>query len=77
MVLVVGDQWEQEEWYMSIKKLMEEEQKDEEHVFDEEDDGYCTLPTAAFVKEVRPDWYLFLLLLFFLVDAVVAKGNCI
>ncbi|CAK6977490.1 insulin receptor substrate 1-like isoform X1 [Scomber scombrus] len=54
MVLVVGDQWEQEEWYMSIKKLMEEEQKDEEHVFDEEDDGYCTLPTAAFVKEVWP-----------------------
>lgn len=59
MVLVVGDQWEQEEWYMSIKKLMEEERKDEEIVFDEADDGYCTLPPAAFVKEVRLDWYFF------------------
>ncbi|KAM7365509.1 hypothetical protein PAMP_016429 [Pampus punctatissimus] len=56
MVLVVEDQREQEEWYMSIKKLMEEERKDEEHGegFDEEDDGYCTLPPAAFFKEVWP-----------------------
>lgn len=59
MVLVVQDQWEQEEWYLAIKKLMEEERKDEEHGegFDEEDDGYCTLPPAAFFKEVRPDFY--------------------
>ncbi len=58
MVLVVEDQWEQEEWYLAIKKLMEEEQKDEEHGegFDEEDDGYCTLPPAAFVREVRRDF---------------------
>ncbi|XP_071320651.1 insulin receptor substrate 2-B-like isoform X2 [Trachinotus anak] len=56
MVLVVEDQQEQEEWYLAIKKLMEEEQKDEEHGegFDEEDDGYCTLPPAAFFKEVWP-----------------------
>ncbi|XP_044044520.1 insulin receptor substrate 2-like isoform X2 [Siniperca chuatsi] len=56
MVLVVEDQWEQEEWYLAIKKLMEEEQKDEEHGegLDEEDDGYCTLPPAAFFKEVWP-----------------------
>ncbi|TNN53865.1 Insulin receptor substrate 2-B [Liparis tanakae] len=56
LVLVAEDQWEQEDWYLAIKKLMEEERKDEEHgeVFDEEDDGYCTLPSAAFFKEVWP-----------------------
>ncbi|KAF1371853.1 hypothetical protein PFLUV_G00273670 [Perca fluviatilis] len=56
MVLVVENQWEQAEWYLAIKKLMEEEQKDEEHGegFDEEDDGYCTLPPAASFKEVWP-----------------------
>ncbi|XP_068446862.1 insulin receptor substrate 2-B-like [Clinocottus analis] len=56
MVLVVEDQWEQEDWYLAIKKLIEEERKDEEHGegFDEEDDGYCTLPSAAFFKEVWP-----------------------
>ncbi|XP_054479525.1 insulin receptor substrate 2-A-like isoform X1 [Anoplopoma fimbria] len=56
IVLVVDDQWEQEDWYLAIKKLMEEERKDEEHGegFDEEDDGYCTLPPAAFFKEVWP-----------------------
>ncbi|KAA8579765.1 hypothetical protein FQN60_006858 [Etheostoma spectabile] len=56
MVLVVEDQWEQAEWYLAIKKLMEEEQKDEEHGegFDEEDDGYCTLPPVASFKEVWP-----------------------
>lgn len=61
MVLVVEDQLEQEEWYLAIKKLMEEERKDEEHGegFDEEDDGYCTLPPVAFFKEVRPHFYCF------------------
>ncbi|XP_035006728.2 insulin receptor substrate 2-B [Hippoglossus stenolepis] len=56
MVLVVEDQQEQEEWYVAIKKLMEEERRDEEHGegIDEEDDGYCTLPPAAFFKEVWP-----------------------
>ncbi|KAI3365981.1 hypothetical protein L3Q82_009812, partial [Scortum barcoo] len=56
MVLVVQDQQEQEEWYLAIKKLMGEERRDEEHGegFDEEDDGYCTLPPAAFFKEVWP-----------------------
>lgn len=54
MVLVVEDQREQEEWYMSIKKLMDEEHGEG---FDGEDDGYCTLPPAAFFKEVRPDYY--------------------
>ncbi|XP_065807761.1 insulin receptor substrate 1 [Labrus bergylta] len=56
VVLVVEDQCEQEEWYQAIKKLMEEERKDEENGerFDEEDDGYCTLPPAAFFKEVWP-----------------------
>lgn len=55
VVLVMEDQWEQEEWYQAIRKLMEEERKDDEHGegFDEEDDdGYCTLPPAAFFKEV-------------------------
>jgi len=57
MVLVMEDQQQQEDWYVAIKKLMEEEQKDEEHGegVDEEDDGYCTLPPAAFLKEVGPD----------------------
>ncbi|XP_068575752.1 insulin receptor substrate 1-like [Cebidichthys violaceus] len=56
MVLAVEDQWEQEDWYLAIKKLIEEERKDVEHEegFDEEDDGYCTLPPAAFFKEVWP-----------------------
>ncbi|KAF0038963.1 hypothetical protein F2P81_009447 [Scophthalmus maximus] len=54
IVMVVEDQQEQEEWYTAIKKLMEEERRDEEHGegFDEDDDGYCTLPPAAFFKEV-------------------------
>ncbi|XP_035482661.1 insulin receptor substrate 2-B-like isoform X2 [Scophthalmus maximus] len=56
IVMVVEDQQEQEEWYTAIKKLMEEERRDEEHGegFDEDDDGYCTLPPAAFFKEVWP-----------------------
>nr|XP_046238108.1 insulin receptor substrate 2-A-like [Scatophagus argus] len=56
MVLVAEDHWEQEGWYLAIKRLMEEEQRDEERGegFDEEDDGYCTLPPAAFFKEVWP-----------------------
>ncbi|XP_058472407.1 insulin receptor substrate 2-A-like [Solea solea] len=56
MVLVVGDQQEQEAWYFAIKTLMEEERKDDEHGegCDEDDDGYCTLPPAAFFKEVWP-----------------------
>ena len=63
MVLAVEDQEEQEEWYLAIKKLMEEERRDEEHGegFDEEDDGYCTLPPAAFFKEVQSDFYIFFL----------------
>lgn len=55
MVLVMEDQKEQEDWYVALKKLMEEEQNDEEYGegADEDDDGYCTLPPAAFFKEVR------------------------
>ncbi|XP_040888227.1 insulin receptor substrate 2-B-like [Toxotes jaculatrix] len=56
MVLVVEDQQQQDDWYLAIKRLMEEERKDDEHGegFDEEDDGYCTLPPAASFKEVWP-----------------------
>ncbi|XP_028983277.2 insulin receptor substrate 2-A-like [Betta splendens] len=56
VVLVMEDQQEQDEWYQSVRKLMEEEHKDEEQgqELDEEDDGYCTLPAAAFYKEVWP-----------------------
>ncbi|XP_049919170.1 insulin receptor substrate 2-B-like [Epinephelus moara] len=55
MVLVAEDQQEQEEWYLALKKLMEEEQRDEEHGgLYGDDDGYCTLPPAAFFKEVWP-----------------------
>ncbi|XP_051798341.1 insulin receptor substrate 1-like [Acanthochromis polyacanthus] len=52
MVLVMEDEQEQESWYVAMKKLMEEEQREEG--LDEEDDGYCTLPPAAFFKEVWP-----------------------
>ncbi|XP_061571908.1 insulin receptor substrate 2-A-like [Cololabis saira] len=55
MVLVMEDQQQNEDWYVAIKMLMEEEQKDEEHDgLNEEDDGYCTLPSVAFFKEVWP-----------------------
>lgn len=52
MVLVAEDEWEQEEWYQAVRKLMEEERREEG--FTEEDDGYSTLPPAAFFKEVGP-----------------------
>ncbi|KAF7214729.1 insulin receptor substrate 1-B isoform X2 [Nothobranchius furzeri] len=53
LVLLMEDQEQQEEWYAAIKSLVEEEQKDEEHAEGvDEDDGYCTLPPAAFFKEV-------------------------
>lgn len=54
MVLVAEDQLEQEEWYLAVKKLIEEERKDEESKegISEEDDGYCTLPATPFFKEV-------------------------
>ncbi|XP_029922900.1 insulin receptor substrate 1-like [Myripristis murdjan] len=53
MVLVAEDQEEQEEWYVAIKKIIEEERKYEEGL-DEEDDGYCTLSPVAVFKEVWP-----------------------
>ncbi|KAM8903007.1 uncharacterized protein AB9W97_007387 isoform 2-T2 [Spinachia spinachia] len=55
-VLVVEDQWEQEAWYLAFRKVMEEERKDEGRAegCDEEDDGYCTMPSAASFKEVWP-----------------------
>lgn len=59
MVLVMEDQQQQEDWYGAIKKLMEEEQREEELAEGvEEDDGYCTLPPAAFFKEVGPYFYI-------------------
>ncbi|XP_049608519.1 insulin receptor substrate 1-like isoform X1 [Syngnathus scovelli] len=53
MVLVADSQQDQEAWYLSIKKLMEEH-RDEDQACDDEDDGYCTLPPAGFFKEVWP-----------------------
>ncbi|XP_049608522.1 uncharacterized protein [Syngnathus scovelli] len=50
MVLVADSQQDQEAWYLSIKKLMEEH-RDEDQACDDEDDGYCTLPPAGFFKE--------------------------
>lgn len=60
MVLVADDQWEQEEWYQAVKKLIEE-WKDEEcrEGFSEEDDGYCTLPPAPYFREVSTHFYFF------------------
>lgn len=54
VVLVTADQWEQEEWYLAVKKLIEEEWRDEEwgEGLSKEDDGYCTLPAAPFFREV-------------------------
>ncbi|XP_077426164.1 uncharacterized protein LOC144054699 isoform X2 [Vanacampus margaritifer] len=53
MVLVADNQQDQEAWYLSIKKMIEEH-RDEDQACDDEDDGYCTLPPAAFFKEVWP-----------------------
>lgn len=53
MVLVAEDQWEQEEWYLAVKKLIEEWKEEEcREGFSDEDDGYCTLPPAPHFKEV-------------------------
>lgn len=54
MVLVAEDQQEQEEWYLAVKKLIEEEWRDEEwgEGLSKEDDGYCTLPAAPSFREV-------------------------
>ncbi|CAG02001.1 unnamed protein product, partial [Tetraodon nigroviridis] len=56
VVLVAEEQWGQEEWYLAVKKLIEEERKDDEcgEGFSEEDDGYCTLPAAPLFREVWP-----------------------
>lgn len=56
LVFVGKDQQEQHEWYVAIKKLMEEELMDECYTegYEEEDAGYCTLPPAAFFKQVWP-----------------------
>lgn len=63
LALAVEDEWEQDEWYLSIRRLMEEEVKMEERgkVFEEDDDGYCTLPPAAYFKEVQPHFVICLL----------------
>lgn len=59
MVLVAEDQWEQEEWYLAVKKLIEEWKEEEcREGFSEEDDGYCTLPAAPYFKEVPPPLFL-------------------
>ncbi|CAJ1086972.1 insulin receptor substrate 1-like [Xyrichtys novacula] len=55
IVLVMEDQREQEEWYQAIKKLIEEDRRDDdEHGegYSAEDGGYSTLTPAAFYKEV-------------------------
>eukprot|EP00066_Takifugu_rubripes_P015336 XP_011604602.1 PREDICTED: insulin receptor substrate 2-A-like isoform X2 [Takifugu rubripes] len=55
MVLVAEDQWEQEEWYLAVKKLIEEWKEEEcREGFSEEDDGYCTLPPTPYFREVWP-----------------------
>ncbi|XP_054630545.1 insulin receptor substrate 2-B-like isoform X2 [Dunckerocampus dactyliophorus] len=56
VALVAEDQQDQEGWYGSIKKMLTEEREDEEQGCDDvdEDDGYCTLPPAAFFREVWP-----------------------
>ncbi|XP_051912902.1 insulin receptor substrate 1-like isoform X1 [Hippocampus zosterae] len=53
MVLVADNPQDQETWYLSIMKMMEECRDDEDQACDD-DDGYCTLPPAAFFKEVWP-----------------------
>lgn len=54
LLLLTKDRREQEEWFLALKKQFEKEQKDGQSgdTFDEEDDGYCTLPPAAIFKEV-------------------------
>lgn len=81
LALAVEDEWEQDEWYLSIRRLMEEEVKMEERgkVFEEEeeeeDDGYCTLPPAAYFKEVQPQFVIWLLHADGLSDLYCGVGN--
>lgn len=74
LILAMEDTFEQNDWYLSIKRMMEQEQKKEEQktevdqekilkmekvefeTEEEEDEGYWTLPPAAFFKEVKPQF---------------------
>lgn len=72
MVLSVKDKFEQDDWYLSIMRVMEQEQEqkkkaEQEKVLEaeekveveeevEEDEGYWTLPPAAFFREVKPNF---------------------
>lgn len=77
LILAMEDMYEQNDWYLSIKRVMEQDQKKEEEkkkaqqqqmlkvdkveieMGEEEvddDEGYWTLPPAAFFKEVKPQF---------------------
>lgn len=72
LILAMEDTFEQDDWYLSIRSLMELEQKkkvEQEHMLQvekvevevgeeevEEDEGYWTLPPAAFFREVKPQF---------------------
>ncbi|CAL8289397.1 unnamed protein product [Lota lota] len=63
LVMVAEDTGQQEEWYWTVKRLIEEEKRYEEKTedrgegedeggerLDEEDDGYCTLSSGVFTE---------------------------
>lgn len=75
LILAMEDTFEQNDWFLSIRRMMEQEQKKEEQKKKveqekmlkvekvelemeeeevEEDEGYWTLPPAAFFREVQP-----------------------
>lgn len=75
LILAMEDTFEQNDWYLSIRRVMELEQENEkqkkkveqEHMLKvekvevgeeeaEEDEGYWTLPPAAFFREVKPQF---------------------
>lgn len=68
LVLAVEDKFEQDDWYLSIKRVMEQEQEQKKKVLEveekveereeevEDDEGYWTLPPAAFFREVQPQF---------------------
>lgn len=74
LILAMEDTFEQNDWYLSIRRVMEQEEKKEEQKKKveqqqmlkvekvememgeeevEEDEGYWTLPPAAFFREVK------------------------
>ena len=70
LVMVAEDTGQQEDWYRTVKRLIEEEKRYEDNTeergegedeggehLEDEDDGYCTLTSGVF-KEVVYDFFI-------------------